>query len=646
MFKRRLAVSMCDVSKVFLFAEEEFHKYITAVCGEEECRIELQIDPSIGKARTVSMLDDGWRIDVSGGCGKIIGLNERSLLLGIYRFFVYIGCRFLAPGKEYIPKLQMRELFVKTEEFPKNRYRGVVIEGSSSLEDSLRMIDYAAKNGINSYFIQGFNGYPFFKRYYIEQGFPALNGEHFSYETATRYCSILEEEVKKRGMFLHSVGHGFNLLSIGYEKYGWDRADDTEAEPCREHLAEIGGRRGFFEGVPINTNLCYSNPNVRRVMSEKVVEYAKLHPKTDFLHVWLADGLQNHCECDRCKKKSASDWYIILLNEIDRKLTDQGIKTKIVFLIYTDLLTPPATERIKNEDRFVMMFAPIARSYLYSYEGLDDKVKKEEEKYRSFPRNRSPLFISVETNLVYLKKWQEIFHGDIFTFEYYLMWDCYKDYGMQKLCEVSIRDAHTLSKLGMKGMLSCQVQRSFFPDGFVFYALARAMLDSEADYKTVVWEYYSCYYGRHGVVIAEKMRELSDEKIFEYNRAETLPQDIIAANAFQRAVEKAKELQEYIESLEGENEFEKLNLEELACYIEIIKLQCKVMQEAARGQDVSIRYTREVRPMICSAEKKYKCDLDGMTMDLIFSIQANGGWTPLPKHFEDVTINNSCKKKA
>lgn len=626
---------MDEQKETFRLAREECRKYFTALCGEEHA-IELRVDPAVGGADTDPALDDGWQIDVCDGKGQIIGLNERSLLLAVYRFFVLAGCRFLAPGKEWVPRKKKEEICVCVREFPKNRYRGVVIEGSSSLEDALRMIDHAAKNGMNSYFIQGFNGYPFFKRFYEEQGYPTRDGRPFNYAVADQYCSELEKAVKSRGMFLHSVGHGFHLLAVGCEKYGWDPAEDAAAEKCRDRLAEKDGRRGFFRNVPINTNLCYSDPAVRRIFAEKVADYAQSHPRTDYLHVWLADGLRNHCECARCRKKTASDWYILLLNDVDRVLTDRQIPTKIVFLIYTDLLPPPETERIGNENRFVLMFAPISRSYLRSYTDVDGKIQSEEADYKTFPRNKTPLFTSVETNLVYLKKWRQIFHGDIFSFEYYLMWDCYKNFGMQQLSSVAIRDAEALPALGMRGIFSCQVQRSFFPDGFLLYALARAMLEPHLDYHAAALDYYSCFYGKKGAAIAQKLCELCDEKMFAYNRAELPPTDLCAAESFRKAGEKAKKFLAFIKNSQAENDFIRGNLEELAEYLHVILLQCSVLECAASGEDVRDRYRAEVRPAIFAAEKKYPYDLDGLTMDLIFSIEAGGGWAVLPERFSDV----------
>ena len=81
------------------------------------------------------------------------------------------------------------------------------------------------------------------------------------------------------------------------------------------------------------------------------------------MHFWLADGSNNHCECELCRDTRPSDFYVQMLNELDEMLTARGLKTRIVFLIYVDLLWPPEQEKIANPDRFILMFAPITRTY-------------------------------------------------------------------------------------------------------------------------------------------------------------------------------------------------------------------------------------------------------------------------------------------
>ena len=97
-------------------------------------------------------------------------------------------------------------------------------------------------------------------------------------------------------------------------------------------------------------------------MADAVVEYAKNHQNVDFLHVWLADGTRNHCECEECVKMRPSDWYMMIMNEIDEELAKKNLKTRIVFIAYVDTLWGPEKVTIKNPERLSLLYAPVTRS--------------------------------------------------------------------------------------------------------------------------------------------------------------------------------------------------------------------------------------------------------------------------------------------
>ena len=622
-----------------LFARSELNKYLYKLCGCKDTDIALAIKKSdfLSCEEKEKPFFDAWEINVKNGKGKIIGVNERSVLFGVYRFLHFCGCRFLTPHKEFIPKRSVYDLNVEKTEIPEYRYRGTTIEGSCSVEQASAFIDYSAKNCFNQYFIQGFNAYPFFERYYIEQSNVTADGEPFDYKKSDEYCTVLENEVKKRGLVLHSVGHGFNSIALGLEEYGWNTINREPTDEEKELIAEINGKREFIADLPINTNLCYSNHVARERMAKSVVSFLKKHPETDILHFWLADGVKNHCTCEKCKKLNASDLYVKLLNKVDEELTANGIHTKIAFLIYTDLLPPPEIERIKNEDRFILMFAPISRGYAENYRAAIGKTVEEENNYKTFPKNETPLFTSIETNLVYLKKWKEAFGGESFSFEYYFMWEQYKDFSQRLIAETEAKDVATLKEIGLDGLLSCQVQRAFFPDGFCDYLLGHCLINPAVNIEEEIKDYYGALYGEYGKEIAYFMDSLKAVAAFRYNRADDEYVNVKAHEEFVR-LRKTEEaaiwrISELIGSAKGKV---RDNLEEFKDYLELIYAQTKLLIKKSSGEDVTEEYERTVKPLIYETETKYKNDFDGFTGDLIYGIEAKVQWTPLPEKFNDV----------
>lgn len=207
------------------------------------------------------------------------------------------------------------------------------------------IIDWLPKVGFNSYFIQFREAYTFFDRWYSHINNPLKGKEHFSVDMARNFVQRLVKEIKKRGLLYHAVGHGWTCEPFGVPGLGWDIYNGTIPASYVRYTAEINGKRGLWGGIPLNTNLCYSNPEVREIITDSIVKYLEEHPEVDVLHFWLADGSNNQCECEECRKALPSDFYVMMLNELDKKLTLKGIDTKVVFLLYVDLLWTPEREK-------------------------------------------------------------------------------------------------------------------------------------------------------------------------------------------------------------------------------------------------------------------------------------------------------------
>src|SRR5699024_2987599 len=152
----------------------------------------------------------------------------------------------------------------------------------------------------------------------------------FNIDMAREFLKDAEKELQKRGLIHHAVGHGWTCEPFGIEGLGWDPVQDDIGSDVRQYLAKIDGERRLWGGVPLNTNLCYSNPIVRETIINDIANYAYNNPQIDILQVWLADGTNNQCECANCQEKLPSDFYIIMLNELDTLLTERELSTKIV----------------------------------------------------------------------------------------------------------------------------------------------------------------------------------------------------------------------------------------------------------------------------------------------------------------------------
>ena len=499
------------------FAAEEFIRLMkkldpaatAAVCDPNDLS-EAQI-LFIGKCDSPvddPVIDDGIAIDVKNCAGRICGVNERSVLIAVYRFFRESGCVFVRPGRdgEFVPQKDSSRLCVCLQETPAYRHRGLCLEGANSYENVVEMIDFLPKLGFNEFFTQLFRPTWTFQRWYEHMRNPKLTHTPISNETVDAFVRDYDQQIALRGLQHHRIGHGWSSKVLGMTSGAWHELnEDSEVIPGRERLiATIDGKKCLFKGSGIDTNLCYSDPEVQQLLVDEVAAYAKQHPEVRYVHFWFADTMNNQCECDRCATSRPSDHYVKILNMIDERLTQEGLDTKIVFLIYLDLLWEPEKEVIKNQDRFVLLYAPIRRSY--SVPLASDTGKKEPP----FKRNGFVPMPGAGDTLPYLQSWQKTFKGDSIIFDYPYMWDYINDPGCYKSLQIMARDAEDYRKLGLNGMMSCQNLRVFMPNGLGMHLLGNTLWCGNANFDAAADEYFAACYGEDGKKVKEFLSTLSE----------------------------------------------------------------------------------------------------------------------------------------
>jgi hypothetical protein len=251
--------------------------------------------------------------------------------------------------------------------------------------------------------------------------------------------------------------------------------------------------------------MCYSQKEVRQIMTNAIVTYCKEHPNVDILHYWLSDGVNNHCECEECVKMLPSDWFILLLNDLDAAMTEAGLDTKVVFLLYVDLLWAPEKLKLVNPDRFILMFAPITRNYGQNY----DQHLTYDGPLPEFKRNHLDFANSLAINLAQLRQWQKQFEGDSFVYEYHLMYAHFNDPGYEYCARNTFEDMKHLRSIGINGNISCQLMRCFFPSALPMQMMAAALWNRDADYDTKARQYYLSAFGPDGEKVQTYLQTIS-----------------------------------------------------------------------------------------------------------------------------------------
>ena len=450
-------------------------------------------------------LDDIIYIDTTEAGGIIAGGNGRSVLLAVYEFLRIHGCRWLFPGidGEYIPECTLRS--VKLRHKPSMRYRGYCLEGSVSQEILLDTIDFLPKLGMNMFLTQFFLPVFFYQRYYEHWSSTARASEPLSEKVIRRWKVECEAALSLRGIQYHDVGHGWSAAPFGFDiSTGWNPIGDSDIpESQRRFLALLDGERKLYGGVPINTQFCMSSREARSIVARSVADYAEAHSSVDYIHVWLGDGNNNHCECSECSKLSVSDWYVMLLNDIDEELTRRNLGTRIVFAIYTETTWAPERERIKNQDRFTLMMSPISRSYTKTLDDTHYEIKP-------FVRNHIMMPKALGEYMLYLEEWRKTWHGAALVFEYHF-WrhQMYEPSGIILARRIS-NDIDTYIEKELDGIVACGSPRAAFPNGFAFYVFARRQFDSSLTIEELTKDYFGHAYNECGQEVYEYLSDIAN----------------------------------------------------------------------------------------------------------------------------------------
>ncbi len=603
------------------FAAEELKKYFRMMMPDGE-PVKIAYDPEardgfrLGLMKDFGLstddvkdpeLDDIVYIDCDERGGIIAGSNTRSVLIAVYEYLKKNGCRWLFPGVdgEYIPTKNIEP--VKYRKAADSRFRGNCIEGAVEQSLLLDYIDFMPKLALNTFMVQFRIPGAFYDRYYNHNNTNLTYApESVSTGTVLSWTRCAECEMEKRGVMLHYYGHGFTADPFGLENStGWGRFSiDALPEEKREFVAMMNGVRDFNGGAPVNTNFCMSNPNARRDVVKYIADYCEGHPNVDYLHVWLADGRNNHCECHECQKKTPSDWYVVLMNEADEELTARGLASRIVFISYVDTSWAPTSEVIKNPDRFTLMIAPITRDYKKTLNGDENPVMQ------PYVRNKLKMPADLAEYLAYFDEWKKSWKGANVCFDYHFWVHTHYDISGLAIPRRLYEDTRLYRERGLDGIIQCGTQRSFFPSGFSFSVHARTLFDKDASFEELARDYFSHAYGEDWQEFYAFFESL--EEAFPYNfftkarYSESIRSDEMAdrLDAFPELIAKGREL--VAKHYNSEHRVGTVSVRVLEHYLGYAELVAAIAAAKARGLsdeaerrfDVFVREFSKMEPHI------------------------------------------------
>ncbi|MBR4863921.1 MAG: DUF4838 domain-containing protein [Oscillospiraceae bacterium] len=487
------------------FAADELKKYLWSMMPKsgntpislepgatEGFRLGLLEDFGLPNEAADPTWDDVVHIDTTAEGGILAGSNPRSVLFAVYRFLRLNGCRWFYPGPEgeYVPMKAVEGQ--KYHHMADHRVRGYTIEGDPSMEQVANWVDYQAKLELNMFVPS--DPYVYLRRYYerrnIGNNRPA---EVVTAEQCDQWLRTLESEALKRGMLLKEGGHGNIPCALGLnpaDREEYRTGEKQLPEHVYQYLALMKGKRTLFRNDIYYTNLCMSQPEVRRMLINRYIENIQNNPHLCMTGIGFADGTRNHCECENCRKLNPSDFQIMIANELDEELTARGIDTKVALSTYVDMMFPPIREKIKNPDRFWLQFTPISRSYSASIK--EDTVLPEPLPY---VRNAWKAPKGIDQCMALFHARRKDVKVPAYAYEYHFWRAQFRDPGLMIICRRLYEDVRSLKLVDIDGYQQDGSNKHFFPHGFHQFIHAETLVNRDCDYDALLDDYFSLLFG-------------------------------------------------------------------------------------------------------------------------------------------------------
>ncbi|MBA3482102.1 MAG: DUF4838 domain-containing protein [Pirellulales bacterium] len=259
--------------------------------------------PAVSEEQIAELREDGVSLKGDGETVALVGKGTRGSLNAVYHFLEqHVGVHWPEPGNERIPRLDSLRLEIDEVHNPTFCYRGVALHGPCSDEFHRRIIDWLAKNRLNSL--------------------------QFS-------CEIYD---KLRPKILGAVLDRGLSPKIGAHSRQYFYSSEAYFPLHPEHFSLVNGKR---TGA---TQLCYSNHASVAAYADNVVDYLNAHPEISVVGLWPSDGY-GFCECERCKAGSTTDVLLDYLNDVSERIHAHVPRAKVEFLSYIHYTAPP--EKVK-----------------------------------------------------------------------------------------------------------------------------------------------------------------------------------------------------------------------------------------------------------------------------------------------------------
>lgn len=255
--------------------------------------------PAIASDQIAALKDDGIILRGDGQRVVLVGRGPRGGLNAVYEFLEeQLAVHWPEPGRELIPQHKSVTLRFDYQHNPAMYYRGIALHGPCTDDFYRQVIDWQAKNRLNSL--------------------------QFSCEVYDQLRPRILDSILDRGL-APKIGAHSRQYFYSTAKYFPQHS---------EHFALVKKER---TGA---TQMCYSNHESVAEYANNVVSYLKDHPEIAVVGLWPSDGY-GFCECEQCKAGSTTDVLLDYVNDVAERVQKQAPQVKVEFLSYIHYTVPP-----------------------------------------------------------------------------------------------------------------------------------------------------------------------------------------------------------------------------------------------------------------------------------------------------------------
>lgn len=395
--------------------------------------------------------DEGFIIKTLDTRVIIAGGRPRGTLYGVYVFLEkYFGCRWFTPQISRIPKRGLLSLEpVDYTYVPCFDFRNT---------DSLPSSDpvWAARNRMN--------------------GYSSRAGEREGGMSAVRPAS-----------------HSFNTL-VPFTEFG-------ETHP--EYFSEIDGKRKPF----MPSQICFSNPDVQRIVIERISEQFRKNPDQPFAHLAQNDCLFN-CQCEQCRaldgKYGAHSGSLIWFANLVAEAIEKEFPGKII-QTYAYQYGQIAPKGIKPRHNVNIWLCSIESCFAHPF-GECGAVRRE----LPSPDGRHTFFAQD------IKDWTAL-TNNVYVWDYIAN---FRNYVMpHPNLQVFKKNLQFFRMHGVRGVFeeACPVSKNVEFVELRAYMLAQLMWNPDADDTLLMEEFLEVYYGMAAPAVKSYIKLLANQMDTEHH---------------------------------------------------------------------------------------------------------------------------------